>query len=54
LEGSWLAREKEPRVAGLVGAIILELGRPPENEFAAAKARKLPLVPPSAVFSEKH
>jgi hypothetical protein len=54
LDGSWLAREKGPRVAGLVGAIILEFGRPPENEFAAAKARKLALIPSSAVFSEKH
>jgi hypothetical protein len=51
LDGSWLAREKGLRVAGLVGAIILEPGRTPENALAAAKARKLPPIP---VFSEKH
>jgi len=49
-----VGKRKELRVAGLVGAIILELGRPPENELAAAKARKLPLIPPGAVFSKKH
>jgi hypothetical protein len=51
LDGSWLAREKRLRVAELVGAIMLELGRPPENELAAAKARKLPLIPSGAVYS---
>jgi len=51
LDGSWLAREKTVRIAASVGAIMLELGRPPENELAAVKARKLPPIP---VFSEKH